>query len=323
MEVSNTVLLEKVNESIGVLQDAEKNFALSAGKVAAHMVDENPHEKAVINAVDRRLSRYAIASSGTAGLTIIDDTERLVGLYFGEPLFEKIVRITTTSKLNTSVDFSVADLDIKKVYFIDAYGDRDGVACHPNQDRNFYSVWFYYGSSSIRHTITSASYANLPVYVTLRYTKNNPPTTELDYTGKVISSRLSVRYIVPENTTWNRGNPENYVVSKTLPLNVEAGKQYKLVSPFGTQVCLAEAYVKNGETWQKTVSLDYNSTGAHHFVGTMAACPGDGYLYLSTGINGLVCPVMGLSAPYVENQLTEAEVIVVLYCPDEVVADGI
>ena len=264
-------------------------------------------------------------------LTQITNEERVVGSYFGEDYFAKIIDITSPDAIGIVKDINLSDLKIKRLISLEAIMDTDGCFL-PNGINNGFGVWYCHISRTLRcHVIASYEpYFNAPIRVMLKYTRTdtengvqenlstgvglgNAPSTAI----AVVDRNMSVRYLVPVGTTWDRGKKENYVENQTLPISIETGKQYKLISPFGTQVCIAEVYIKHSGVWQKVTGTDYNATNKHIMLGTIAACPGDGYVYLTTGYSGLVCAVGGLSAPYVADGITAAEAVIALYCPDE------
>lgn len=279
-----------------------------------------------------------ISGGGTIGgetgtfitnITKVNNEEREIGKYNDEPLYERIIDITSPAKVGEIGLTDLTDWNIKRITEIASVMDADG--CFFEQmTNNSFALWYSHVQKNLRCQVLAnyTPYCNAPVRVTLRYTKIGQGADETLSSGNSlenaplyavasVESGISIRYIVPVNTTWDRGKKENYVENQTLPLAVETGKQYKLISPFGTQVCIADAYLKHGDTWQKVTGTDWNATNAHKFCGIIVSAPGDGYVYLSTGTDGLVAPVMGLSAPYVADNITTGEVVIVLYCPDE------
>lgn len=129
-------------------------------------------------------------------------------------------------------------------------------------------------------------------------------------------SALNMKILVPENTTFPY-NQDNHIVCADLPISVGLSKQITLTSPFGNTPCIAEILFKNSSgTWSANDVI--YSSGTY---GSMASCPGDGNVYITTGNKNVLWGSSGGTAP-TSSALSATEVVVVLYAPTTEIAKG-
>jgi len=153
---------------------------------------------------------------------------------------------------------------------------------------------------------------------TVRTQPNGKISSDLLDTANIFSG-MQVRYLVPENTTWDR-EPDKCVETSGLPKVPTSGQTYRLPSPFGTKpgVCVVWLLRQNG--WYvhtPTIASPGDDRG------TIAACSGDGWVHVtvakqapSTTATGLAAPASGVEAV--------TDICIAVYCQvTEVVATHI
>lgn len=133
---------------------------------------------------------------------------------------------------------------------------------------------------------------------------------------------MNRKFLVPQGTTFPYATAD-HVVCNDLPKPLTSKSTYKIASPFGETPCYAEALVYDGTKWVKTTPGYYTGSGQPRMSGTLASCPGDGFVYITT------CAVLcGEAQMYDTAPLssatakTSAECVVMLFCATTDVAQG-
>lgn len=160
--------------------------------------------------------------------------------------------------------------------------------------------------------VLSAISTNSPAANTLVRTQDNGKISTELLDAPSLFSGMQVRYLVPTGTTWPIA-PDKCVTTTGWPLSVASSTEYKLASPFGAMEAIAICYIKNptSKIWSK-VDVIHGTTGISY--GVIANCPGDGYIYISTG-QYLQTKTTGTTAPQpTESTLSTAEIVIALYC---------
>ena len=101
-------------------------------------------------------------------------------------------------------------------------------------------------------------------------------TTEVVATKVVHEKR---KYLVSAASSWDKGDPEDYIILPDMPTKVAGGavRFLKMVSPFGDKLVQTEVWIKFAGTWRRGEETYWNS----NFMGVLSACPGDGHLYIN------------------------------------------
>lgn len=174
--VENKVIKKYVDDNV-VTVDSQMSLSSEnpvQNKVVREYVDR--YAGKIDTEYDQPQNTLIFKGARTGGAELTE--EHLTGeTYFGKPVYEKIVNLTSGSSVNTSkkLGVTITSLGIDKVLDIKGVYDRDGSGFipvnHISSTTDLSNLWFAYSDSQLTELHNNSAYNSVPMIITIKYTK--------------------------------------------------------------------------------------------------------------------------------------------------------
>lgn len=144
-----------------------------------------------------------------------------------------------------------------------------------------------------------------------------------DIDTKFMNTALNCTIIVPKNTTYPYA-VECQKVYEDFPEKIVKSKQYTFDSPYGKHPCICQLYLKDPISG---IWFGMDNIYASGYYGTQITAPGDGKIYLTTGVylniqlivgnSGAIAPITNTAKNF-----DSAEAVIAVWCASNIVAKG-